>query len=125
MNRDIRFRGQTANGRWVYGSLVVDDSGILEPSIYYPVGDNYRRMEWVYVSKDSIGQFTGEYDSHNDEIYEGDTIWIEALKKEGEVVWNNSRLMIKVHDYETHTTTFYEISDISEFKKSGEVKSYI
>ena len=125
MNRDIRFRGQTANGRWVYGSLVVDDSDILEPAIYYPVGDNYRRMEWVYVSKDSIGQFTGEYDSHNDENYEGDTIWIEALKKEGEVVWNNSRLMIKIYDYETHTTTFYEISDISEFKKSGEVKSYI
>ena len=50
---------------------------------------------------------------------------IEALKKEGEVVWNNSRLMIKIYDYETHTTTFYEISDISEFKKSGEVKSYI
>ena len=58
MKREILFRGKKSNGRWVYGSLVVSEN--IKPAIYYEFGKGLvKRLDWCYVTPDTIGQYTG------------------------------------------------------------------
>ena len=80
--REIIFRGKTANGEWVYGSLAYSDN--IEPAIYFEFGKgSIKTFDFVYVKPETVGQFTGLYagffnslcgDKEYDEIYEGDKI---------------------------------------------------
>ena len=59
--REIKFRGKTANGEWVYGSLV--HSKNIQPAIYFEVGKgSIKTFDFVYVKPETVGQFTGLYD---------------------------------------------------------------
>lgn len=71
--REIKFRGKDLNtGEWFYGDLEIHrkDSRRLIHS-YNADGDYNRQYD---VDEDTIGQFTGLYDSRNTPIYEGDII---------------------------------------------------
>lgn len=68
--RTIKFRGFTTDlevNRWIYGYL-----------IDYDKIQSYKNLETIRtdstVAIESIGQFTGMYDSFKNEIYEGDII---------------------------------------------------
>lgn len=68
--RTIKFRGFTIDlevNRWIYGYLTD-----------YDKIQSYKKLETIRtdstVSIESIGQFTGMYDSFRNEIYEGDII---------------------------------------------------
>lgn len=66
MNREIKFRGKTPDGKWITGSetFIRDGDGVW-------LSDG---CDVVKVIEDTVGQFTGLCDANGREIYEGDVI---------------------------------------------------
>ena len=73
MDRQIKFRGKTSFGQWVYGSYIKDYFKAREryqdAIIYYL--PNERRCT-AFLDRESIGEFTGLYSVGGVELYEGD-----------------------------------------------------
>lgn len=68
MTRQIKFRGKTtANGHWVYGSLIAYVDGTCAIR-------NSKSQPWV--QPETVGQFTGRLDRNGKEVYEGDVVEI-------------------------------------------------
>ena len=66
MDREIKFRGKTPDGKWITGSetFIRDGDGVW-------LSDG---CDVVKVIEDTVGQFAGMYDKNGKEIYEGDIV---------------------------------------------------
>lgn len=105
--REIKFRGRKIDtGEWVYGYLVVDESG--ETNIVNNYGTSY---SWDEVDPETVGQYTGLQDCkrtkeypNGQEIYEGDIVtgkreshWHGGYDKvNAKVIFSDSTLSFRV-----------------------------
>lgn len=68
--RDIKFRGKTLDGKWVYGDLLHCDYDIKIR----------QGLETATVTEDTVGQYTGLTDEDGVEIFEGDIVEVHETQ---------------------------------------------
>ena len=87
--REIKFRGKTGTGNWVYGDLTFSRYG--NPYI------GSLSKKWSGVKRNTVGQYTCMNDSTGKEIYEGDIVRTSDNDDELAVVeWDEEDLRFTV-----------------------------
>ena len=100
--REIKFRGKTLSGKWVYGYA----AKLVHDSVPVILEDTKDGIEPRKVVPDTVGQFTGVLDKNGKEICEGDVVRfidytytpLDGLKHEGYIAYNKGYFEIVVGD---------------------------
>ena len=120
LNREIKFRGLTSSGEWVYGYYVY--SAKLERYLIFTEGDMIEK-----VIPQTVGQSTGRRYFPDTDVFEGDIIeWSGEQGIEdgmGVVVWDAENLCFAVRfntHYQNYESPFY-LSYLRQFQIVGNI----
>lgn len=122
--REIKFRGRSSeldSHKWVYGDLVQYESGECAIIVGQPSNYDTATLQVgmpVKVVPETVGQFTGLYDKHGVEIYEGDIIRF----KSGQKLDEKGKWIDSTHDVSvTYSEARFSVSVLSMVSKNVEV----
>jgi hypothetical protein len=77
----IKFRGQTFDGKWVYGDLLQDgDTDAVIAESYSSYEDGFIQVFGVAVDPACVGQYTGRKDIHGQKVYAGHTVEVYYME---------------------------------------------
>lgn len=109
--RTIKFRAKgKSDGQWHYGSLLQmgDDFSIAS--------NTENAFEMCVVEPETIGQFTGLYDTNGKEIYEGDILQLDKPNASLCVVsWSTEKAAFIYRFYDERIDDTHEIGKKSRY----------
>lgn len=107
----IKFRGVSLlDDKFIYGYLYEEETKAY-------IIDNQRKF--IEVKKDTIGQFTNLLDKDNKEIYEGDIIEYEHIKKQLTIIDENEVTSPNITRNDNGQPLAYKPSKIIHYKGKG------